>query len=42
MTTQNAATAGPELPNRRVTEREAWSASGVRVLVLLHGGVPGV
>src|SRR6266516_3475969 len=34
MTTQNAATAGPELPNRRVIEREAWSASGVRVLVL--------
>jgi len=34
MVTQHAATAGPELPARRVTEREAWSASGVRVLVL--------
>ena len=33
MVTQHAATAGPELPGRRVTEREAWSASGVRVLV---------
>jgi regulator of protease activity HflC (stomatin/prohibitin superfamily) len=34
MVTQNAAIAGPELPNRWVTEREAWSASGVLVLVL--------
>ena len=34
MVTQNAATAGPELPGRRVTEREAWSAAGVPVLVL--------
>ncbi len=33
MVTQHAAAAGPELPGRRVTEREAWSASGVRVLV---------
>src|SRR5260370_31197204 len=29
-----AATAGPELPARRVTEREAWSAPGVPVLML--------
>src|SRR6266511_2974482 len=34
MVTQNAATAGPELADQRVTEREAWSASGVPVLVL--------
>ena len=34
MATQNGATAGPELPSRRVTEREAWSAPGVPVLVL--------
>jgi len=34
MVTQNAAIAGPELPNRWVTERKAWSASGVPVLVL--------
>ena len=34
MVTQNAAIAGSELPNRWVTEREAWSASGVLVLVL--------
>ncbi len=34
MVTQNAAAAGPELPGRRVTEREAWSASGVLILVL--------
>jgi len=34
MAPQHAATAGPELPNRRVAEREAWSASGVPVLVL--------
>jgi regulator of protease activity HflC (stomatin/prohibitin superfamily) len=34
MTTQNAVAAGQELPNRRVTEREAWSAPGVLVLVL--------
>jgi regulator of protease activity HflC (stomatin/prohibitin superfamily) len=33
MATQNAAAAGPGLPARRVTERAAWSASGVRVLV---------
>ena len=32
MATQNAAAAGQELPARRVTEREAWSAPGVRVL----------
>jgi len=34
MVTQNAAAAGPALPGGRVTEREAWSASGVPVLVL--------
>jgi regulator of protease activity HflC (stomatin/prohibitin superfamily) len=34
MVTQNAVAAGPELPGRRVTERQAWSASGVPVLVL--------
>jgi regulator of protease activity HflC (stomatin/prohibitin superfamily) len=35
MLTQKATTAGLELlPARRVTERKAWSASGVRVLVL--------
>ena len=34
MAIQNAAIPGPELPGRRVTEREAWSAPGVRVLVL--------
>jgi regulator of protease activity HflC (stomatin/prohibitin superfamily) len=34
MVTQHAAAAGQEPPNRRVTEREARSASGVRVLVL--------
>src|ERR1022692_2995461 len=34
MVTENAAAAGTELANRRVTEREAWSASGVLVLVL--------
>ena len=34
MATQNAAATGPELQSRRVTEREAWSASGVPVLVL--------
>jgi len=34
MATQTAAAAGSELPGRRVTEREAWSASGVPVLVL--------
>jgi SPFH domain / Band 7 family len=42
MVTQNVA-AGAELPGRRVTEREAWSAPGVPVLVLgialLLGGV---
>jgi hypothetical protein len=30
----NAVAADQELPGRRVTEREAWSASGVRCLVL--------
>ncbi len=34
MVTQNVAIAGAEPPGRRVTEREAWSASGVLVLVL--------
>ncbi len=34
MATYNAVTADPELPSRRVTEREAWSAPGVPVLVL--------
>ena len=34
MVTQNAATAGPALANRPVTERAAWSAPGVLVLVL--------
>jgi regulator of protease activity HflC (stomatin/prohibitin superfamily) len=34
MAIQNAAIPGPELPGRRVTEREAWSVPGVRVLVL--------
>jgi regulator of protease activity HflC (stomatin/prohibitin superfamily) len=34
MVTQNAAVAGPELPDRWVTEREASSASGVLALVL--------
>ena len=34
MAIQNAAIPGPELPGRRVTERQAWSAPGVRVLVL--------
>ncbi len=34
MATQNAVTAGTELPNRQVTERKAWSAPGVPVLVL--------
>jgi regulator of protease activity HflC (stomatin/prohibitin superfamily) len=34
MNTRNAAAADPELPGRRVTERAAWSASGVLVLVL--------
>jgi regulator of protease activity HflC (stomatin/prohibitin superfamily) len=43
MDTQDAAAASPELPDRRVTERKAWSAPGVLVLVLgiamLLGGV---
>ena len=34
MVTQSAVAADPEPPGRRVTEREAWSTSGVRVLVL--------
>lgn len=34
MVTQDAAAAGPQLPARRVTEREAWSAPGVPVLAL--------
>lgn len=34
MVTRNEAAAGPELPSRPVTEREAWSAPGVLVLVL--------
>jgi regulator of protease activity HflC (stomatin/prohibitin superfamily) len=34
MVTEEVTTAGPEVPNRRVTERAAWSASGVLVLVL--------
>jgi regulator of protease activity HflC (stomatin/prohibitin superfamily) len=34
MSTNDAAVAGPELPDRRVTERTAWSAPGVLVLVL--------
>jgi regulator of protease activity HflC (stomatin/prohibitin superfamily) len=34
MNSQVPASPGHELTNRQVTEREAWSASGVRVLVL--------
>jgi regulator of protease activity HflC (stomatin/prohibitin superfamily) len=34
MVTQDAADLRPELPNRPVTERTAWSASGVPVLVV--------
>jgi regulator of protease activity HflC (stomatin/prohibitin superfamily) len=34
MATQNTAAADQALPGRRVTEREAWSAPGVPVLVL--------
>ncbi|HCU96309.1 MAG TPA: hypothetical protein DHU96_27755 [Actinobacteria bacterium] len=34
MVTQSAVAADPEPPGRRVAEREAWSTSGVRVLVL--------
>src|SRR5260370_34742652 len=33
MVTQHTAAVGPDLPGRRVTERDAWSAPGVRVLV---------
>jgi regulator of protease activity HflC (stomatin/prohibitin superfamily) len=34
MVTQDPAAGGPAMPARRVTEREAWSASGVLLLVL--------
>jgi regulator of protease activity HflC (stomatin/prohibitin superfamily) len=34
MVTQSATTASPELPIRPVTERDAWSAPGIRALVL--------
>jgi regulator of protease activity HflC (stomatin/prohibitin superfamily) len=35
MAIQNGATAGPELPRKQVTERQAWSLPGVRVLVVV-------
>ena len=34
MATQTAAAAGPQLPDRQVTEREARSLPGLRILVL--------
>ena len=34
MVIEDGAAAGPQVPDRRVIEREAWSASGVRILVL--------
>jgi regulator of protease activity HflC (stomatin/prohibitin superfamily) len=35
MAIQNGAAAGPERPGRQVTERQAWSLPGVRVLVVV-------